>query len=254
MLKFRKMFCIVFILFLIVSISKSRSQSFLEEQRSYSKVKLAFDEKENDLLLEISQLGINNNSFEIFLRAFKKEKILEVWIKNKTDEFYTLFKKYDFCSFSGDLGPKRKEGDLQIPEGIYFINHFNPLSSFFLSLGINYPNESDKILSDQERPGGEIYIHGGCATIGCIPITDDRIKELYILAVLAKSFGQNKICVHIFPTKLERQNYLILKIQNLFKKSLCEFWDNLKPIYLYFEENKKIPQTKVQSNGKYIIE
>ena len=102
---------------------------------------------------------------------------MEVWIKEASKDYYVLLNTYDFCTTSGTLGPKRKEGDLQIPEGIYTINHFNPQSNFYLSLGINYPNASDKILSDPVHPGGDIYLHGNCVTIGCIPLTDDKIKE-----------------------------------------------------------------------------
>ncbi|MBN1639007.1 MAG: hypothetical protein JW866_08570 [Ignavibacteriales bacterium] len=253
MIEIRKIFFVILNFYLSFSLYELKCQSFLNEQKSYSKVNQAFDEKEKALLLEISQVGVDNTSFEIFLRAFKKERILEVWIKNKSDKSYTFFKDYDFCAFSGILGPKRKEGDLQIPEGIYHIIHFNPLSDFFLSLGLNYPNESDKILSDKKKPGSDIYIHGGCATIGCIPITDDKIKELYVLAVLAKSYGQIKIYAHIFPTKLEGNNFLILKIQYMFNKELREFWENLQPIYFYFEENKFLPKFKVQADGKYAI-
>lgn len=112
---------------------------------------------------------------------------------------------YPFCASSGILGPKRKEGDRQIPEGIYYINHFNPVSNFHLSLGINYPNPSDKILSDPAQPGESFYIHGNCVTIGCIPISDDKIKELYILAVEAYNNGQVKIPVHIFPDRLPNE-------------------------------------------------
>ena len=92
--------------------------------------------------------------FQLFIRAFKKEKLLEVWVKEARQRKLRLVNTYDFCATSGDLGPKRKEGDLQIPEGVYTINHFNPLSNFHLSLGINYPNASDKILSDPRKPGG----------------------------------------------------------------------------------------------------
>ena len=88
-----------------------------------------------------------------------------------------------------------------MPEGFYYINEFNPRSQYYLSLGINYPNVSDKILSDSLRPGSAIYIHGSCVTVGCIPVTDQQIDELYILAAHAKSQGQDYIPVHIFPIR-----------------------------------------------------
>src|SRR5690606_40100008 len=140
-----------------------------------------------------------------------KEKIIEVWVKGHNTTTYQLLCRYDCCTTSGTLGPKRREGDLQIPEGVYHINHFNPQSNFHLSLGINYPNASDKILSDPSKPGGAIYIHGNCVTIGCIPITDDKIKELYIMAVEAKNSGQQKIPVYIFPSRLDPAGMAALK-------------------------------------------
>src|SRR5690606_11025729 len=103
----------------------------------------------------------------------------------KNGEKFTLVKTYPVCSSSGLPGPKRKKGDRQTPEGFYHIDRFNPQSAFHLSLGINYPNSSDKILGHSD-PGGDIFIHGSCVTIGCVPLTDDLIKEVYVLAVEAK--------------------------------------------------------------------
>ncbi len=90
-------------------------------------------------------------------------------------------------------------GDYQVPEGFYYINEFNPRSLYHLSLGLNYPNASDRMLCDMSQPGGDIYIHGSCVTTGCIPITDGQIEELYVLAAHAKDMGQDFIPVHIFP-------------------------------------------------------
>src|SRR5690606_26788584 len=111
------------------------------------------------------------------------------------------FKTYKVCALAGTLGPKRMEGDYQVPEGFYYINEFNPRSVYHLSLGLNYPNASDRYLSDAIQPGGDIYIHGSCVTTGCIPITDSQIEELYALATYAKNAGQDFIPVHIFPVR-----------------------------------------------------
>jgi murein L,D-transpeptidase YafK len=123
-------------------------------------------------------------------------------VREKGTDQFKLLHTHLFCTNSGIPGPKLKEGDLQIPEGIYHISHFNPQSKFYLSVGLNYPNASDKILSDKQQPAGSIYIHGSCVRIGCIPITDDKIKELYVLAVKAMNNGQQKIPVHISPIRL----------------------------------------------------
>ena len=109
-------------------------------------------------------------------------------------------------------GPKRREGDLQIPEGFYYIDRFNPKSNFYLSLGINYPNQSDRVLGKRGNLGGDIHSYTAAGvTIGCVPITDEYIKEVYWLAVQAKSNGHAKIPVHIFPTELDDQTMGRLK-------------------------------------------
>jgi murein L,D-transpeptidase YafK len=187
----------------------------------------------------------------MFIRAFKKEKTLEVWVREEGKEKYSLLHAYEFCALSGALGPKRKEGDYQVPEGVYHINHFNPFSNFHLSLGINYPNASDRILSDPKSPGSSIYIHGNCVTIGCIPLTDDKIKELYVMAVEATNNGQEKIPVHIFPSRLSTNELNSLK--ETFPASTVSFWQNLKPIYDDFETTKTLKAVRVMKNGEYAL-
>jgi murein L,D-transpeptidase YafK len=199
---------------------------------------------------ELQNFDIQPNTVRIFLRAFKQEQKLEAWAKAKNDTKFQLFKSYDFCKSSGKLGPKRKEGDLQIPEGFYHINRFNPKSKFHLSLGLNYPNASDLILSDKEKPGSDIFLHGGCVTVGCIPITDEKIRELYLLASIAKEGGQKQIPVHIFPFKMTR---LKLKEQDKNNPNYS-FWQSLEAIYQYFEKNKYLPSSiQIDENGFYSI-
>ena len=199
-----------------------------------------------------SDKNLDFENFQLYIRAFKNEKILEVWIKGKNADQFTLLHTYEFCTSSGSLGPKRRQGDLQIPEGVYHINHFNPESNFYLSLGLNYPNASDKILSDKQHPGSSIYIHGNCVTIGCIPLTDDKIKELYIMAVEARNGGQEKIPVHVFPTRLTEQGMSFLK-SNHASSGHVEFWENLKKVYDDFEETKKLKPVRVNKGGQYFF-
>lgn len=227
--------------------------SFKETQLKQSRVKTAYEEKENVVKQYLSEKKLSFEKFQLFLRAFKKEQTLEAWIKEKGKEEFVLLHTYEFCTTSGELGPKRKEGDLQIPEGIYQINHFNPQSNFFLSLGLNYPNASDKILSHATKPGGSIYIHGNCVTIGCIPITDDKIKELYVLAVEARNSGQDKIPVHIFPIRFDSGNVEELVIEQAPSDKIRNFWKNLEPIYQDFEATKKLKSVKVNKKGEYSL-
>jgi murein L,D-transpeptidase YafK len=241
-----------FVLVLIV-VQCIMSQTFKDKQIQFARVMIAFKEKNNRVDTLLKKHHIQKNELNIFLRAFKSEKRLELWGKNKNDKHYVLITTYPFCEVSGDLGPKRKEGDGQIPEGIYEINHFNPESNFYLSLGISYPNKSDAILGAKGKLGGEIYIHGNCVTIGCIPITDDLIKELYVFAVEARNNGQEEIPVHIFPTTLDDTKLNALKEYAKSDSEKIEFWKNLYAIYRQFEATKTLKPVSIDSKGRYII-
>ncbi len=192
---------------IIIFIFSVSVDSFKDDQLRYARVREAYKEKESNMKKLLNDNSINKNELRIYLRAFKEEKKIELWAKNNSDSKYKLVKEYKICKTSGKLGPKRKQGDKQIPEGYYHINRFNPYSNFYLSLGINYPNKSDRILGDKNNLGGDIFIHGSCVTIGCLPITNDKIKELYIICVEAKNSGQKTIPVTIFPAELTESNF-----------------------------------------------
>jgi len=228
-----------------------QSPSFKETQLKNSRVKVAYHEKEEVVKNYFKTKNLNYGGFQLFIRAFKREEQLEVWVKEKGNEKFVLLHTYPFCASSGTLGPKRKEGDLQIPEGIYHLNHFNPLSNFYLSLGVSYPNASDKILGDKNHPGGSIYIHGNCVTIGCIPLTDDKIKEVYLLAVEARNNGQEKIPIHIFPDRLDVGSIEKLGHEYSPSHSVIEFWKNLQHIYQDFKTTQKLKEVKVNNRGGY---
>jgi len=243
---------IVILTMLLIAGTTVFAQSFKEQQRKNTRVKAAYSEKWEALKAEISKKGIDASSFELFIRAFKNEEIVEIWLKSKNSSEFKLFKTYSICSSSGILGPKRKQGDGQVPEGFYQIAVFNPYSSYHLSMGINYPNASDKIIG-KGNLGGDIMIHGSCVTIGCIPLTDTYIKEVYILAVEARNNGQQNIPVHIFPTRLNEKGMTFLNDEFKDNKALLDFWRNLKQVYDYFEKNKKLPKITVNKEGKYTI-
>lgn len=134
---------------------------------------------------------------EIILVAFKEERILQVYSKDYSG--IKLIKEYPFTAFSGQLGPKLKEGDKQIPEGIYKVEYLNPNSSYYLSVKVSYPNEFDKSkteFTNISEMGGDIFIHGKSATIGCIPIGDQAIEEVFLLTQKAIN---NDIKVIISP-------------------------------------------------------
>jgi murein L,D-transpeptidase YafK len=225
--------------------------NFKAEQIKNERVKTAYKEKKVLLTELYTQKNLDFTKQQIFIRVFKKEAELELWARNIGSKKFTLVKTYPICSSSGELGPKRKNGDYQTPEGFYSIDRFNPYSNFYLSLGINYPNTSDKILGSKGNLGGDIFIHGNCVTIGCMPLTDDKIKELYIAAVEAKSAGQSKIPVHIFPCRLNNETWTTIEKDYADQPALIKFWQNLKPGYDYFEKNSMLPVYTVDAKGAY---
>jgi murein L,D-transpeptidase YafK len=237
--------------FAIILPSSFIDESFKASQQKNTRVKTAYTDKEKTVADLLKAKNINILSVNIFIRVFKQDGILELWAKNKSDVSYQLLNAYPICAMSGTIGPKRKMGDMQTPEGFYHIDRFNPASNFFLSLGINYPNSSDKIFSKGHNPGGDIFIHGNCVSIGCMAITDDLIKEVYILAVEAKNNGQQKIPVHIFPFKLTDDN--IAKQKKGVEQSTIDLWNNLKAGFNFFEEKKTLPKIAVSTTGKYIF-
>jgi murein L,D-transpeptidase YafK len=228
------------------------AQSFKAEQQKSRRVKAAYSAKYEELksALALKELRIDN--LEIYIRIFKTEEKTEVWARNKGKGEYKLFKTYDICASSGIPGPKRKQGDGQVPEGFYNIKVFNPYSSYHLSMGINYPNESDRIIG-KENLGGDIMIHGDCVTIGCIPLTDNYIKEVYLLAVEARNAGQKNIQVHIFPCRYGTSAWQSLKEKNSKNVKLISFWENLQSGYDMFEKGKMLPIVTVDKNGKYLF-
>jgi murein L,D-transpeptidase YafK len=182
---------------------------------------------------------------ETFIQVFKYEKELEVWIYR--GGIYELYKTYNICGLSGGFGPKRYEGDLQVPEGIYEVTKLNPRSNYHKSIKINYPNKSDSILSPYPRKGGEIYIHGKCVSVGCVAIGDKAIDELY--SIVSQS---PKTIVYIFPARYDKHNdYYVNSLK--YQPELKEFETTLSQFYYYFEDNKVLPNVDVNSNGKYLI-
>lgn len=249
MMYFISLLILVFSIFAPMQIE----DGFKQNQLSYPRVREAFQQKEKLLNELLNSKKISPDKAEIFVRIFKSDRLIEIWGKNKTDDKFKFLCQYVFCASSGGLGPKRKQGDNQIPEGIYHIARFNPQSNFHLSLGINYPNKADKLLCKDGNPGGDIFIHGNCVTIGCIPITDDKIKELYVLCVIAKNNGQANIPIHIFPAKLNDKNAEILFERYSKNPGLIQFWKELKPIFDFFEKEYSIPEVQITPKGNYVI-
>ena len=246
---------LLFTLICIVLLQNAFAQpSFIDFQKSYPRVASAMKEKEDSMKKQFAQAGLKWPAKQVYIRSFKYDSQLEVWIRNSNDESFKLFKTYKVCAMAGAVGPKRMEGDYQVPEGFYYINEFNPNSNYHLSLGINYPNPSDKVLSDSARPGGEIYIHGNCVTVGCIPLQNNQIEELYILAANAKNQGQDFIPVHIFPVRYNiRKSFDYLARTTKDNQDLQRFAIKIKEVFDYFEDNKKLPLIFINKKGDYVV-
>ena len=244
---------IPFLLFAVSFCCLVSAGPFLNDQRSYPRFRLAEKEKGPFIDSLFANKGLRPNRSLLYLRVFKKNGQIELWARDKSRRNYELIRTYDICASSGDLGPKRQIGDGQVPEGAYFISAFNPVSSFYLSLGVSYPNRSDRILGKSDNPGGDIFIHGNCVTIGCMPIQDYYIKELYVICAIARDNGQGEIPVHIFPTRMDDAGMKYLSEYNP-DPGLQLFWKNIRPIYLLFEQKRELPRVTVDKKGRYTAE
>jgi murein L,D-transpeptidase YafK len=252
---FEAMKRIFFSLFLFLLLKGAFAQSsFVDLQKTYPRVATALRTKEDTLKRQFAAAGLSWPAKQLYIRSFKYDSQLEVWVRNTNDEPYKLFKTFKVCAMAGAIGPKRMEGDYQVPEGFYSINEFNPNSTYHLSLGINYPNPSDRLLSDSIRPGGDIYIHGNCVTVGCIPLQNNQIEELYILAAMAKAQGQDFIPVHIFPIRYNnRKSFEYLARTTKDNQDLQKFAIKIKEVFDYFEENRKLPLIFINKRGDYVV-
>ncbi len=178
----------------------------------------------------------------IYIRIFKESKELEVWVER--GERFKLFKKYPIARFSGGLGPKTREGDLQAPEGFYAVTaeHMNPWSNFHLAFNIGYPNEYDLL---RGATGGAIMVHGKKDSVGCFAMTDPAIEEIYTIADYALSSGQLSFPVHIFPFRMTVAN-----LMHHTRSPHLPFWRNLLRGYTLFELTR-LPPTVSLNNQAY---
>jgi murein L,D-transpeptidase YafK len=231
----------------------SLAQSFEARQREYPRVDAAFEAQYDALAAQFEERGLPFPPHAIFLRVIKRDRALEVWAQPASEAPFEWVRNIDVCYYSGTLGPKRREGDRQHPEGFYTIDRFNPRSRYHLSLRISYPNRSDRILGDPDTPGGDIFIHGGCGSTGCLAVTDAGIEPLYVLAVLARSGGQRHIPIHIFPIRFSDEDDLAWLREVTDDPGLWEFWTSLRPGFDYFEQHRRLPRVEIDQAGRYLV-
>ncbi|MBX7117129.1 MAG: L,D-transpeptidase family protein [Myxococcaceae bacterium] len=200
-------------------------------ERSLQRVKDAF-----------ASAGVTYPPQELHLRAFKKEKVIEVWAGKRGEPLHHV-KDFLVCAASGELGPKRKQGDFQVPEGLYEISRFNPQSAFHLSMKVDYPNAADRVLGSPGDLGGDIYIHGNCASVGCLAIEDAPIEELY---VMAQDTTTRPITVHIFPSR---------KVVEASEGAPhAALWQQLEQARLLFDATHRPPKRVIDAKtGTYVL-
>jgi murein L,D-transpeptidase YafK len=181
----------------------------------------------------------------VLLRAYKKESELEVW-KKDTSGTYQLLKTYPMCRWSGQLGPKVREGDRQVPEGFYTITPaaMNPNSSYYLSFNVGYPNKYDRAYG---RTGGNIMVHGACTSAGCLSMTDEQIADLYALLREAFAGGQKEVQLQSFPFRMTAKNLAKFRLD-----PNMAFWKNLKQGADHFDVTKVEPRVAV-CGRKYVF-
>jgi len=246
-----KYLIVLFLAFILKS--ETVPATFREKQMNYTRIREAYNAKEKVVSKALTEHSILRDNLQIYLRAFKIEKKIELWGKNTCDSAYALIKEFPICEISGEIGPKRCSHDLQVPEGFYHISELNPYSKYYLSMKINYPNASDSIRGKQGHLGNLIYIHGNCESSGCIAITDERIKELFIYCIEAYNSGQKEIDITIFPSKLNDVNYARLASGYSKNKDKISLWTDLKKSYDLFDQCKVPPTVTFLPDGTHEI-
>ena len=178
------------------------------------------------------------------IRTYKKEAELEIW-KMKSNGEYALLKTYPMCRWSGQLGPKKREGDMQVPEGFYSIapGQMNPNSHYYLAFNVGYPNAYDRAYG---RTGGSVMVHGVCSSAGCFSMTDEQVADIYAIARDSFAGGQREIQLQSYPFHMTAQNMAKFRLD-----PNIDFWKNLKDGSDHFEVTKNEPSVLVC--GKHYV-
>jgi murein L,D-transpeptidase YafK len=197
------------------------------------------------LLAEIESKNMDKGS-PMLVRLFKQEAELEVWKQDRSGKF-ALLKTYPICRWSGDLGPKVKEGDRQAPEGFYSITpaQMNPTSAYYLSFNMGYPNAYDKAWG---RTGSQLMVHGDCSSRGCYAMTDEQISEIYALGRESFFGGQNAFQVQAYPFRMTPQN--MARHRN---NPNMPFWKMIKEGNDHFEVTRQEPKVDF-CERKYVFD
>ncbi len=194
---------------------------------------------------QMNKLGMKSSS-PIMLRIFKESSELEVWKQTRSGKF-ALLETFEICKWSGDLGPKFKEGDRQAPEGFYEITPalMNPNSNYHLAFNIGFPNRYDRA---HGRTGSHLMVHGACSSRGCYAMTDAQVQDIYALARESFKGGQRSFQVQAFPFRMTAEN-----MAKHHDSPHIEYWRMLKTGYDHFEVTKRPPVVDV-CEKKYVFD
>jgi murein L,D-transpeptidase YafK len=180
----------------------------------------------------------------IFMRIFKREFELELWMKR--DGRFHRFATYPICRYSGGLGPKLREGDKQAPEGIYTVGpkQLNPNSQWHRAFNLGFPNSHDAALG---RTGSFVMVHGGCSSVGCFAMTDAVVDELWQIVTAALGAGQARFQLQVFPFRMTAENFAARK-----DSPWLPFWQDLKTVHDAFDQTLLPPKVNV-CDGRYVV-
>jgi murein L,D-transpeptidase YafK len=206
-------------------------------QDGYDLPTRAMKELSPEMVADLERKNMPKDS-PILIRLFKEESELEVW-KQDTSGRYALLKVYPICRWSGDLGPKVKDGDRQAPEGFYPITPglMNPNSNYYLAINTGFPNAYDKA---NNRRGAFLMIHGDCSSRGCYAMTDEQIGEIYSLGREAFLGGQKEFQIQAYPFRMTPANMARHRNNPSFA-----FWKMIKEGYDHFEVSRQEPRIDV---------
>jgi murein L,D-transpeptidase YafK len=197
------------------------------------------------------EAGLGYPAAHVVIRVLKRERSLELWASGDRKR-YRLVKSYPVCAASGTLGPKRRLGDLQVPEGFYQVTSLNPWSRYHVALVLDYPNRADRIRAGAHDPGNSILIHGKCVSIGCVALEDDDAAELFLAAHDAYRRGKQRIAVQIFPARLDEAGMARLRREHAARPELLAFWSSLQPAFEQLERGT-LPRVRVDRRGRYLL-
>jgi len=190
----------------------------------------------------------------LLLRVFKAEGVLEMWAAGAPEGPFVHVGDHRVCSSSGGPGPKARAGDGQVPEGLYRVTTLNPWSRFHLSMRLDYPNAADRARNPGvpvSALGGEIFVHGDCVTIGCIPLGDEAIEEVYLAALDTRTQG-GQVSVLVLPARPGRERWAAL-LKDASARN-APLWDSLAALSERLDASHRLPRVRAGSDGTYLIE